>query len=672
MARFNTPQGSSPNILTKRYDRFSGVDFSTDSSQIDDNRSPIAVNIVSDAGGFPEKRVGWRTLKQFDDAINGIYDFMGKMVVHSGNKMYYSTNLDFTEFETFKKDGTEDPVEINDAKSFGIVFGEKLWILTGEEFLAFDGEKLSFVRDIATVPQVLSQADDSLRNGISYQPFNLMTPKRKVGIKAKSVYLESVTFKQQIDITSLHIYNAITGNEITSDPLAEQRYTVEEVYEGEIPNRVAYKKIVFEPALIASGTGEDVIIEYIPKDIPKAEENRKIIERCRFAAIYENRLFVAGNPDYPNTDFYCELNDPTYFADVNYTGIGTVDEGADPDEVKTRDENYVGTGGTKIMGYSYVGNYLAIHKDGAENGASLYLRSSQMTENGMIFPITEGIVGESIVSHFTNVSFIDDPLFLTKSGVYAVASADITGERCLQSRSTRVNTRLGIESELENAVACVWNGYFLLFINGNVYVADSRQKNYPRNTSNAFEYEWYFWDNIPARVVNSFNDTVYFGAEDGRLCRFNNDILDGRGGYAMNAYNDGRKVWDDKDIGNPICAYWATKMDDMGDFGTLKHLKRRGSGIHVKSFGTTNIKVLIQTDKHFAEQISYARRGLFNFQNLDFNNFTFNTMPFSFVPFGRKEKDWRMLQVICKNDELNQALGVYAIELRYIKGYFAK
>lgn len=664
MARFNTPQGSSPNIFTKRYDRFSGVDFSTDSSQIDDNRSPIAVNIVSDAGGFPEKRVGWRTLKQFDDAINGVYDFMGKMVVHSGNKMYYSTNLDFTEFETFKKDGTEDPVEINDAKSFGIVFGEKLWILTGEEFLVFDGDKLSFVRDVATVPQVLSQADDSLRNGISYQPFNLLTTKRKVGIKLSNGTTYSIRINQKVDTVSVHVYSALTGEEIPYSTIEKEHY--------DSPTLDPYCDVNFKYALPMTGLAEDIVIEYDLLDAPKAEDNRKIIEQCRFAAIYENRLFVAGNPDYPNTDFYCELNDPTYFADVNYTGIGTVDEGADPDEVKTRDENYVGTGGTKITGYSYVGNYLAIHKDGAENGASLYLRSSQMTENGMIFPITEGIVGESIVSHFTNVSFIDDPLFLTKSGVYAIASADVTGERCLQSRSTRVNTRLGIESELENAVACVWNGYFLLFINGNVYVADSRQKNYPRNTSNAFEYEWYFWDNIPARVVNSFNDTVYFGAEDGRFCRFNNDILDGRGGYAMNAYNDGRKVWDDEDIGNPICAYWATKMDDMGDFGTLKHLKRRGSGIHVKSFGTTNIKVIIQTDKHFAEQISYARRGLFNFQNLDFNNFTFNTMPFSFVPFGRKEKDWRMLQVICKNDELNQALGVYAIELRYIKGYFAK
>ena len=132
MARFNTPQGSSPNIFTKRYDRFSGVDFSTDSSQIDDNRSPIAVNIVSDAGGYPQKRVGWRTLTQFDEKINGIYYLDGEIIVHSGGAFYRMTDEN-AEHEILL-DG------INDAKSFGIVFVGKLWILTGKEYLCYPHE----------------------------------------------------------------------------------------------------------------------------------------------------------------------------------------------------------------------------------------------------------------------------------------------------------------------------------------------------------------------------------------------------------------------------------------------------------------------------------------------------------------------------------------------------
>lgn len=651
MSKIISTGGASPHIFTKRYDKFSGVDFSTDLTQIDDNRSPYAVNVISDSGGFPEKRVGWRTLKQFDDKINGVFSLEDNIVVHSGSKMYLLAG-----------DGAEPAVlmeELNDDKSFGIVFVGKLWILTGKEFLVFDGNELKRVKDIATIPQVLSQADKNMQNGISYQPFNLLTPKRKVGIKATDSSLLTIYFNQQINGNSLRVYNAITGDEITGDPLAEQRYTTEKYVE----NGKFYLSVTFIPAIQASGTGEDIILEFEPLETPNAEKNASIIEKCRFMAIYENRLFVGGNPDYPNTDFYCELNDPTYFADVNYTAIGTDNESPSKTEEKEREENFVGTGGTKILGYSYVGNYLAIHKDGAENGASLYLRSSSMTDDGMIFPVKEGIVGESVASCFSTCSFIDDPLFLTKSGVYAIASADVTGERCLQSRSTRINVKLSLEKDLENAVCCVWNGYYILFINGNAYVADSRQKTYPRNTSNAYEYEWYFWDSVPARVVMSHNDTVYFGTADGRLCRFNNDMLDNRGGYSMLAYNDD---------GAPIVATWSTKMDDFKDFSVLKTLKRRGSGLHVKSFGATNIKLLVRTEKEFEKQIGYARRGLFNFQSIDFNNFTFNTQPFSFIPFTQKVKDFRMLQVICRNDEVNQALGVYAIELKYIKGYFAK
>lgn len=649
MPKLVSNRPSPPVIHTKKYEKFSGVDFSTDPATIQDNRSPLAVNVISDSGGYPEKRVGWRVLEMFEGEINGIYHLDGKVIIHAGDKMYYSTSeKDFMPFIKENTD-TEEPMLFNNAKSFGIVFAGKLWILTGKEFLCYDGEKLSHVRDVATVPQVLSQADEHLRNGISYQSFNLLTPKRKVGVKITTP-VSTITIHQNVKTATVKVYSATTGEIIPWSTISRA-------------DDYSYSEVNFKYTINPSGNGEDVIVEYEPYETPKAEDNRKIIEHCTFAAIYENRLFIAGNPEYPNTDFYCELNDPTYFSDVGYSGIGTASECAKSEEVETRNKNYIGTGGTRIMGYSYVGKNLAIHKDGNDTGASLYLRSSSLTDDGMIFPITEGIVGESIVSPRATASFIDDPIFLTKSGVYAVARTDVNSERCLQSRSTRVDAKLTLEENLENAEMCVYDGYLMLFINGNVYVADSRQKSYVRNVSNAYEYEWYFWDNIPARVVKSFNDTVYFGTEDGRLCRFNNDVIDGRGGYAMNAYNDD---------GAPITALWATKMDDMGDFNILKHLKRRGSGAYVKSFGTTNIKVDVRTDYDFGSQVSYARRGLFNFQTLDFANFTFNTLPFAFVPFNRKVKDFRMAQVIIKNDEINQALGVYGVELRFTKGYFAK
>ena len=70
--------------------------------------------------------------------------------------------------------------------------------------------------------------------------------------------------------------------------------------------------------------------------------------------------------------------------------------------------------------------------------------------------------------------------------------------------------------------------------------------------------------------------------------------------------------------------------------------------------------------------LNEARRGVFHFKHTDFKNFTFNTFPNGFIPFDHKVKDYRMIQVICRNDEVNQGFGVYAIERRFVRGYFAK
>ena len=60
-------------LRTKKYERFRGVDFSTDPALVDDTRSPWAPNMIADRGGMPEKRPGWRTLETFGARINGIF-----------------------------------------------------------------------------------------------------------------------------------------------------------------------------------------------------------------------------------------------------------------------------------------------------------------------------------------------------------------------------------------------------------------------------------------------------------------------------------------------------------------------------------------------------------------------------------------------------------------------
>ena len=73
MAKKSKLSVSANTIYTKKYESFRGVDFSKDEFMVDDEHSPYAKNLISDTDGFPEKRVGWRTLKNFGERINGVY-----------------------------------------------------------------------------------------------------------------------------------------------------------------------------------------------------------------------------------------------------------------------------------------------------------------------------------------------------------------------------------------------------------------------------------------------------------------------------------------------------------------------------------------------------------------------------------------------------------------------
>ncbi len=615
-------------LLRKRYDKFAGADFSTDAASISASHASDMRNMIADSGGCPEKRVGYKTVLSLESQINGIFKLGDKYVIHAGDKMYVW-------------DGESEPLVslegVNDAKSTALEFRKKLYILTGKDFLVFDGEKVIHVHDEAFIPSVTMY-------GETYQPFNLLTGKRKEGVTIDKKD-EEIVYKVDIVEDSVVLYYSDGKKEVSRDNYIVNYHLDSEYYDN-------YQKFfTIEMKVLLTNSPNEYILEYEVEN-EKTKKNRAMIEECTFMAVYENRLFLGGNPAYPSVDFHCELNDPSYFTDISYTSIGTAEEKPNEDEEKARDEE---AKAAEILGYSHIDNYLAVHKDNSSGGASIYLRSSTLTEEEIIFPINEGISGESLISHHTIGALIDDPLFATKSGVYAIGSADVTHKRSILPRSSRINSRLAKEN-LSEAVSCIYDGYYMLFTGGNVYVADSRQKSYARNYSNDFEYEWYFWDNIPARCVHS-DEFLWFGTEDGRICRFMTELKG-----APEAYNDD---------GAPIVAEWTTKMDDFGSFETKKNIRRRGSGVYVKTYECPHqAEIVVVSERDFGNVV--ATRGIFNFENLDFSRFTLSTTPYSFVDFNFKIKNFRMAQVKCRNDKLNEPFGVVAIELTYQTGDFAK
>lgn len=703
MAKKSKLTVSANTVYTKKYETFRGVDFSKDEFMVDDEHSPNAKNLISDTDGFPEKRIGWRTLKNFGVRINGVYSFDdGKnncTVVHAGDKMYKISGDE----ETLLIEG------IADAKSTGKYFKGKLCILTGQEYLVFDGESCvlgcesdetyapithisreavkldtSYLynsdvfkqwRDnnviknndgtavnLGTVPDggqanlVSGKRRNTFEYSCNYRALfildEMINPGTRVTMRCIStgeeIFSKVCDLSQEFEYKSYRIQNpeGLDGIDKEKLILMESNLTSNNVYL--IMGNIKARKLGFVVCNIDKSKLTDFsytsgVDNFSIEFTHEYEGYKERINKCSILDVFENRVFFSGNPEYPHVDWYSRVNDPLFVPDINYTEIGM--------------------DSSRIMGYLRTGSEQAILKSDGDD-ATIYMRSySTLSDGSVIFPIKQGTSGIGAVSTHAICTFLDDPMYLTRNGVYAIGKQDIWSERALNLRSTRVNRKLINEKELSEAVMCEWNGYLILCINGVAYVADAAQKQYPLNMTNTFEYEWYYWTNIPARVLYEHGGELFFGTEDGRLCKFNTDLVNSCGELEAEAYSDD---------GEAIVAEWATNLSDDGDFMQEKTLVKTGSGVLLKTYNRSGVSVFIRTDKDSVREITSENASTFNFENLSSSELTLNAAPYSVVPFNSRIKKYSAIQVICRNDKANHAFGVGGIVRRYFYGKVKK
>lgn len=231
-------------------------------------------------------------------------------------------------------------------------------------------------------------------------------------------------------------------------------------------------------------TGEnDVDIRAVATDFHVVSGNATVLEAnpdykgtgveavngCTLCAIYDDRIFLSGNPALPNTVFYSQRNDmgvtdPTYFGVLNYVNDGV--------------------GWEPITGMFTFSDTLCVTKRdtvyyhaGAE-GNDVVTR---------LYPSVRGNTG--LGSLGACCCFLDDPVMLTREGVWGVNKETLTLERTLGRRSSMVDARLLREKDLHKAELVEWEGYLCLFVNGNVYMADSRATH---TGDTGTEYEWFY------------------------------------------------------------------------------------------------------------------------------------------------------------------------------------
>jgi hypothetical protein len=614
-----------PEQHIKQYKSFKGVDMSSGITEVDNSRSPYAPNMIADMTGFPEKRPGYKSILQtkFTGTINGIHilemtDGITKFVVHAGTALYAFT---LTGATITAGEITSIYTGANNAKSSAFVMNNKLYILDGTNYIVYNGTTAANVEDTAYIPTTTISSPPA-GGGEKYETPNLLQPKRInrfLGTVSDTQY-----YLDTNDVESIDLIQTLKSDgtfETTSIP-----YTL--VNSGED----SYAEFTTPPG-VTPVTGIDNIYITFTKTISGYAD---MIKKCTISTFYgimsDNRIFVSGNPNYRNRDWKSELSNPEYFPDDGYAIVGS--------------EN------SSIMGYLKQYDALMVVKEDSDQDATQYIRTAAISDTGVItYPLKQGLVGVGAVSKHSFGVLADDPLFLSKNGVYGIESTSITYQRTTQLRSWFINTALRKEGNLDQAVSAVWNGWYCLFINGKGYIANSQQPN--TNKQGKMGYEWYYWTNVPVVCAKSYNGKLYFGTADGDICVF------------MSYAEDGDATYYDR--GAPITARWSTKMDDYGNFMTYKTIMRLGCGILAKPYVSSSGKIYFANENDMKLEVkTYASLDTFSFKTINFAKFSFNaaTNP-RVIPINKRFRNTKLLQIIVENSEGGQGFGIYGIQTRF-------
>ncbi len=580
-------------VYNRYYGDFRGVDFSSDHTQVHDQRLAYAVNMYKDyqsgQGQAIETIPGFRRRVNLPEAerVFGIhrYQYRGadgkntlRILIHAGNRLYLwhnypnTLNVVMSETVTIPDGGTEllggtrtftlrlgdnvaqvtsisgtdgtpllpetyayDPVThvleiysgelsggsvlyleyvegelntedalydgMNSQKSTSFIINNRMYLIDGKNYLVYDGVSVSSVLDNAYIPTTYINIVPEGENadiGKEHEQRNILQPRFRHTFIADGTSTDFYMNEQELDaVCEVKLYGRVLTEGVDyiadlkngmvrfasapSRPELTDREsgTTVEKAEGKNTDTEAVGINVY-PEFYA---GIEIIAQKVFTSISgvtdKCDIISSLITDCTIAAVFDERIFLSGNVNYPNHVFYCGRNltgyvDPTYFPVFYNT----------PD----------GVGMAPITGMLPVADALMVLKSDTQQDGTVYFHTASATGddlNPKTYPSTQGLGGVGCLGACIN--FLDDPVFVSRLGVEAVGQLSVRYERAIEHRSSLIDAKL-VGMNLGTAFLEEWNGYLLVLVDGNIFMADSRQK-YTHSIGVA-QYEWYYLEDI--------------------------------------------------------------------------------------------------------------------------------------------------------------------------------
>ena len=528
------------------FENFRGVDFSTSPYKVLKNRAISAENLIYE-NGTVRKRNGWKSICKLDGKVDAIFSFEINdtyfVLAYAGCKFYTltwndelqrATATDITNSSTYEAAAVDTALLVS-RRAQVYVNKNKAYIVGCGDYLVFgswdSGQTYELRRVYDNVDTYIPTTSINIDNDsvndehrATLDGINLLSSKRKnelVGVDAASA---TWTLDSSIDLNSfveIELYTVRDNQNATIK--INNRITNDKTLlyaDGDDINSVG--SVDFSAGQITLNINtkpqEDDTSNIIVTFSKKLENECNIILSGTISTVFggggnSNRLFIGGNEIRKNVHVWSEMYDFTYFVDTNFDEIGS-DSSA-------------------IVGYvRATDGILLVFKEKNGSDATIYYVSGTDTQevdgnNDPVF-VTKftkytGNVSDTIFGKYATASLNGDNLILTKNGVKGLEMFDnvTTNAYRVRERSRNINAKLLKEENLQDACAYVYKDKYYLSVNGAVYVCDSRFTfQVDEDISDSFNYEWWYFTNVDARVWAEIQDQLAFGTSDGLVCVF--------------------------------------------------------------------------------------------------------------------------------------------------------
>lgn len=532
---------------------FKGVDFSSSALSVRRDRASNMRNFINEYG-VNKKRNGWNELIKIryggkSQRINGVFEYVNgsrrEVLVHAGRRFYrlvksgekysvtditLSSTYTPTKVDTAKIKDQRSQAFFNKGRAYIIGCGDYLVYGTWNDGASYELRRVANNTDTYIPTTTISIDNDSVSDDTrgSLDDVNCLSSRRINQLLGTSETDKTWTLDSgSIDNgTTVEIkLETISDGSAVTKQISNTGNDKAELYEGETKvGTIDFEngKITFSIATTPQIENRDNIFVTFEHSVDGYIDR---IANCNFGVLFgvngnTDRLFLAGNAEYPNIDFHSESDDYTYFADLNTSSMGS-------DSVP-------------ISGYGRLSDStLVVYKSETSQEASIFYRTGTYKESydssgkldsiRGVFPTSAGSIGEGVISRYACANFAGDNIILSRNGVFGIVLADnvATTERYTRERSRSINEKLKTHSDLSEAVGIVYQNRYYLAVDNVVYIADSRYK-YTSNDDidNSYNYEWWYWDNCPVRVWAIIDNVLYFGSADGQICVFDKEYAD--------------------------------------------------------------------------------------------------------------------------------------------------